>query len=76
VTRVYRSLNAKLEPTDPLIGTINVPALAPGATSTATISPTLPAGTYYFIVVVDADNAVVEAKEGTANQKKAKKTVL
>ena len=76
VTRVFRSLNATLDPSDTLLGTIGVPVLGPGATSTGTLSPTLPAGTYYIIVVVDADNDVVEAKEGTANQKKVKKTVL
>ena len=74
VTRVYRSANGKLDPSDTLLAELPLGELAAGASAVQSKVLTLPAGTYYVIVVCDAAGAVGEAKE-TNNMKKILKTV-
>ena len=66
-TAFYLSSNATLEPSDPLIGSRVVPALAGAATSAASTSLTIPVGTatgtYYIIVKCDANSDVLESAE-------------
>ena len=66
-TRFYLSVNSLLDGADTAIGSRNVGALDPGATSsgstTATIPPSTASGTYYLIVKVDADGLLVETSE-------------
>jgi subtilase family serine protease len=67
-TRYYLSLNAVKDVADPLLpGSRAVPALAPGATHTGTVTVTIPAGfalnTYYLLACTDNQNAVVETNE-------------
>jgi subtilase family serine protease len=66
-TRFYLSANAVWEPTDLALGSRAVPALAAGATSSATTALTIPAGTtggvYYILARADADGIVAEASE-------------
>ena len=63
----YLSTNGTLEPGDPVIGTRAVPSLVASATSTASTSLTIPAGTatgtYYVIVKCDANDDVLESAE-------------
>ncbi len=66
-TKFYLSADAILDAGDVLIGSRAVPALAPGASSSASTLLTLPVGvggTYYIIAKGDADNAVSELNEG------------
>ena len=67
-TRFYVSANSSLEPTDTLLTAVQtVPALAPGLTSTASITlelPTLGLGSHYIIAKADADGVVFESLEG------------
>ncbi|HET7617873.1 MAG TPA: CARDB domain-containing protein [Vicinamibacterales bacterium] len=67
-TRFYLTVNATLEASDPEIGVRNVPALAPGASSSGTIGVTVPSNTapglYYVIAKADADGVVSEINEG------------
>ena len=67
-TRYYLSLNSLLDAADIAIGSRAVPALAPGASDTATVALALPAsvpaGFYYLMAVADGDGAVPEAQEG------------
>ena len=68
VTRFYVSANALRDAGDVLLaGGRAVPELAAGASSTGSISVTLPAslspGTYYVIAVADADGLVAETLE-------------
>jgi subtilase family serine protease len=67
-TRFYLSANALFDAADVPLGSRPVPALAPGATSTASTALTVPAGTpagsYYLLIVADADGAVAETQEG------------
>jgi subtilase family serine protease len=68
VTRYYLSLNGTVDAADPVIGSRVVPALAVGASSTAAVSLTIPAGTvtgaYTVIAMADADGAIAELVEG------------
>jgi subtilase family serine protease len=66
-TRYYLSTNTLFDVGDMLLGGRDVPALAAGATSTATSSLTVPAGTtkaqYYLVIVADADGGIAEVYE-------------
>lgn len=67
-TRFYLSSNSTLDAADLLLGGRAVPALAPGASSAAPVTLTLPAGTadgtYWLIAKADGDEAIVETQEG------------
>jgi subtilisin family serine protease/subtilase family serine protease len=68
VTRYFLSTNATLETgTDALLGERGVPVLAPGASNSASIPLTIPAGTatgtWYLIVKADGADAVPESSE-------------
>jgi len=67
-TRFYLSSDTTLDAADVLLGSRAVPALSPGAASTATTTVTIPAGTaagfYRIIAKADADDAVPESDEG------------
>lgn len=67
-TYFYLSKNLVLDAADPLIGQRDVPALASGAVSTATVPVVLPdpldAGTYYVFAKADGGGAVTETNEG------------
>jgi subtilase family serine protease/subtilisin family serine protease len=66
-TRIYLSSNGQLDAGDIPLASRAVPALAAGASDSAAISVTIPAGTaagtYFLIASADADNAVVETQE-------------
>jgi subtilase family serine protease len=66
-TRFYLSANSTFDATDVLLGSRAVPALDPGATSTASTTLQIPAatgtGTYYVIAVADATGSVPESNE-------------
>ena len=65
-TKFYLSTSSAYGPGATLIGSRGVPALAAGATSSVSISLTLPngiAGLYYLFAVADADNQVAELNE-------------
>jgi subtilase family serine protease len=66
-TYLYFSSNTALDASDPLLGSRVVPALGAGASSSGSISATIPAGltpgTYYVIVKVDGDNTIAESNE-------------
>lgn len=67
-TRVYLSANAGLDSGDtPLDPAQAVPALDPGASTTASLSLTIPAdtpaGSWYMIAKADADGVVIESQE-------------
>jgi subtilase family serine protease len=66
-TRFYLSTNTLLDASDVPLGDRAVPALAAGATHSASTSITIPAGTlagsYYLIAKADADNTVAETQE-------------
>ncbi len=66
-TRFYLSTNTLVDASDVVLGARSVPALGPGATSSASTSVTIPAGTangaYYLLAAADADNVVVETLE-------------
>ena len=67
VTRFYLSANAAIDGGDTPLGARPVPALAAGASSTATTSLTIPAstptGSYYLVALADGDSSVVETNE-------------
>jgi hypothetical protein len=68
-SRFYFSVDAARGPGDLLLlGTTGVPALAPGATRTAAVTITIPAGTppgtYYFLACADDIGALAESDEG------------
>ena len=67
VTGFYLSANAALDSTDILIGSRSVPALAPGASSSASTSVSIPAnlptGTYYIVANADNGSQIVESVE-------------
>ncbi len=67
VIRFYLSADGTLDPTDPLIGSRSVAALAAGASTILTASLTVPAGTapgnYVIIAREDATDVVVETNE-------------
>jgi subtilase family serine protease len=67
VTKIYLSPNTVLDASDVLLGSRAVPALAAGASSSATTSVTIPAGTapggYYVLAQADGDGVVAETSE-------------
>ena len=72
-TSFYLSGNATLDSTDTFLTSRNVPTLGPGAsnsgTTSASIPPGTPAGTYYVIAKADANGTAIEANE--SNNSKA-----
>ena len=66
-TSFYLSKNFTLEPADPLLGTRTLDALAPGASSTGTVSLVLPnpldSGSYYLFAKADGPATVSETNE-------------
>jgi subtilase family serine protease/subtilisin family serine protease len=67
-TGFYLSSDSVLDAADILAGSRSVPALSVGASSTGSITVTIPAGspagTYYIIARADNDNVVTEITEG------------
>jgi hypothetical protein len=67
-TKFYLSTNTTFGTGDILLGSRSVPSLAAGASSAASTSLTIPAGTapgnYFLLAVSDATQVVKEAKEG------------
>lgn len=67
-TKFYLSTNTTFDIGDVVLGSRAAPALAAGASSAATTALVLPAGTvsgnYFLLAVSDANQVVVEAKEG------------
>ena len=67
VVRYYLSTNYTLDAGDQLLAERSINSLGPGATSIASTSMTVPAGTapgyHYLIARVDAGGAVVESSE-------------
>jgi subtilase family serine protease len=66
VIRFYLSADAWFNPTDLVLGSRDVPALAAGLTSSGTTSVVIPgglSGTYYLFAVADGTSAVAEASE-------------
>src|SRR5262249_13537040 len=68
VTRFFFSTDSVLDAADQLFQESRaIPALGPGASSTAsttlTLPPNTPAGTYYIIAKADADGVVAENQE-------------
>jgi hypothetical protein len=64
--KLYLSLNPRLDADDLSLGELRVGVLGPGATNMVRILatlPELPAGRYYLIAKVDADDQVVETRE-------------
>ena len=66
-TRYYLSSNGVVDASDVLLGARAVPSLAPGATSTANATLTIPSATaggqYYLIAEADGEGAVAETVE-------------
>jgi subtilisin family serine protease/subtilase family serine protease len=67
-TRFFVSTNATMDPSDTVLAEAQaVPALAPAATSAASVTvnipSTLPAGAYYLIAKADADDVLLESSE-------------
>jgi subtilisin family serine protease len=66
-TRLYLSKNGVVDPSMALDQSQAVPALAPGASATATVSATIPPGTapglYFLVAKADADDTVLENQE-------------
>jgi subtilase family serine protease len=66
-TAFYLSTNTVLDASDVLLGSRAIPALAPGVSSLASTSLTIPAGTaagvHYVLVVADVAKVVVETQE-------------
>lgn len=67
VTRFYLSVNALLDASDALVGGRTVPLLAAGASSVASTTLAIPAGTapgtYYIVAKADGDSSVPETSE-------------
>jgi len=67
VTAYYLSTNTTLDASDVSLGTRNVGTLAPGTSSSATTTLTIPAGTaggtYYILAVADSTNTNPETSE-------------
>ncbi len=67
VTKFFLSANATLDAADVLIGSRNVPALGPGAGSSASTTVTIPtltgSGTWYLIAQADANAVMTETSE-------------
>jgi subtilase family serine protease len=68
MVRFYLSTNISLDASDvALNASQQVPVLAPDGTLTSTTQITLPpdkVGTYYLLMIADADQTVAEASEG------------
>ena len=68
ITHIYFSANNVLDESDPLVGSRNVPALAPGTSSTGSTTVTIPPGTtsgvHYVIAKADGPGSIVETNEG------------
>ena len=66
-TRFYLSTNSTLDAGDALLGSRSIPALAPGATDTGSVTVTIPAGTatgyHYIIAMADGDEVLLEVSE-------------
>jgi subtilase family serine protease len=66
--QIYLSANNALDPSDTLLGSRNVPALAAGATSSGSTAVTIPqgaaGGTWYLIAKADAQEVMTEISEG------------
>jgi subtilase family serine protease len=79
-TNYYLSLNTTKGGTDVFIGGRSVPALAAGATSTATVSVTIPAGTapnsYFVLACADSANSVIETNEKNNCRASATKVIV
>jgi hypothetical protein len=71
VTRLYRSADGRVDPADVVLATFVVPGLAPSASSSASVTLTLPPGSYSLIAVADADRSVREARETNNTRKRA-----
>jgi subtilase family serine protease len=67
-TGFYLSTNTLLDAADVLLGSRQVPSLAPGASNSGSTTLTIPAGTatgtYYIVAKADVNNAIVETQEG------------
>jgi choice-of-anchor B domain-containing protein len=74
-TRIYLSAKTTLDDTAVLLGERPVSALAPGTTSAATTTVTIPASTpagqYHVIALADAVHAVAESNEGNNARRSA-----
>jgi uncharacterized membrane protein len=79
-TKFYLSTNSTWDAGDTLLTTIppggrQVPALAPGASNTGSLSVIIPSGVitgnYYIIAVSDADNVVIETIETNNSKSKS-----
>jgi len=68
ITHIYFSDNNVLDGGDPLLGSRNIPPLAPGVSSTGSTTVTIPpgatSGVHYLIAKADGPGAVVESNEG------------
>ena len=66
-TRFYLSTNLNLDASDLVLGARAVPALAAGATSTGSVSVTIPTtvapGAYWLLAKADGDDAITETRE-------------
>ena len=66
-TRFYLTRYGAIDANAVILGQRAVPALAPGASSTATVTVTIPAtvtnGTYFVVAKADADNTEAESSE-------------
>ncbi|MBI4685215.1 MAG: hypothetical protein HY755_08445 [Nitrospirae bacterium] len=66
-TKFYLSKDTVVDGSDSYLGSRAVPALAAGASDSASTTVTIPTGTakgnYYIVAVADADNAVAEVLE-------------
>src|SRR5205823_12309036 len=76
VSGVYLSTDTTLASAVAQLGTVNIPALAVGASSTQTKTFTIPAGPGAFFVVVRADDADAITEAGEANNVAASATRL
>lgn len=66
LTQLFLSANTTLDAADLLLGSRSVPALAAGASSSASTTVTIPdyaAGTLYIIAKADAGSIIIETKE-------------
>ncbi|MGD9346111.1 MAG: CARDB domain-containing protein, partial [Candidatus Aminicenantes bacterium] len=66
-TQFYLSANSTVDESDTVLGSRSVPSLAPGASSLASTTVTIPAdtdsGSYYLIALADAEDVVIETSE-------------
>ena len=66
-TRFYLSVNSTLDASDVLLGSRAIPALAPSASDSGSVTLTIPAGTatgaYFLIAKADGDDTLLETSE-------------